>query len=209
MTLARIVMALCILAMLMVMISAHDRERDELEGTGWDDADYEDTEETAFWMKVMVDAVVYGDVDDGYTAESHLNGLKYDDISLLSRFMEAMDRPGWAATYRQAAGEVLVNRMNSQEFAGTTIREVLFAQGEDGKAVFPVVMEARWDMLWPGEATVRMAIGLLQGDGIIKDPQAVYIGPKACGGGLAWRVIVGCEGEPTYISRTSRPELYE
>ena len=199
-----------ILAVLLLIVSYGTVERDAREPDGWWDADWtsaQDSGDDGRWTDALVLAVTEGDTEAGYEAEGHLVGVSYDDTMLLSLFMEAVPRPGWAPIWAEMAGEVLVNRVRSPEFPGRTIREVLFAQ-TDGAADIPVVQTERWAMQLPKAATVRTAVRLLRGDGVMHDPQMVHIGPVAQGSRDGY-ALADNTGGVTYICRTSHPELYE
>lgn len=206
MTFARIVMVLSIIALMMVLVSYKSVERDAGDtappGGGHDprlDPSYE-------WVAAMGEAVVEGDVDAGCEAQRHLY-VTYDDAALLARYLEAVRRPGWADEYVMMAGEVVINRMASAEFAGTTVREVLFAQDAPREAAFDAVRVPWWDSIKISRKAAGMAMRLLLGESVLHDPKVVYIGQVAKPWGYV-RALFDNNGGCTYLCRTSRPEVY-
>ena len=206
MAFARIVMALCIVAMLMVLVSYRSVERDAGDTAPPDDGHDPLLDPSYEWVAAMGEAVVAGDVDAGYEAEQHLY-VRYDDAALLARYLEAVWRPGWADEYVMMAGEVVINRIASAEFEGTTVREVLFAQDAPGVAAFDAVRVPWWDQIQISRSAAGVAMQLLLGESVLHDPQIVYIGQVAKPWGYA-RTLPDNDGGCTYLCRTGRPEVY-
>ena len=203
---SRIVMVLAVIALLMVLVSYKSVERDAGDTAPPDDGHDPLLDPSYEWVAAMGEAVVAGDADAGYEAQRHLY-VTYDDVALLARYLEVVRRPGWADEYAMMAGEVVINRMASAEFEGTTVREVLFAQDASGVAAFDAVRVPWWDKLQISRRAAGMAMRLLLGESVLHDPQVVYIGQVAKPWGYV-RTLPDNDGGCTYLCRTGRPEVY-
>ncbi len=206
MTLSKIMAILAIVGLMMVLVSYRSVERDAVDELRPDEGPDPRLEAPDEWVTAMGKAVMAGDVDAGHEAERHLY-ITYDDTALLARYLEAVRRPGWAKEYVMMAGEVVINRMASPEFEGTTVREVLFAQDAPGVAAFDAVRVPWWDDIEIGKQAAGMAMQLLLGESVLRDPQIVYIGQTAKPWGYE-RALVDNNGGCTYLCRTERPEVY-
>ena len=206
MTLSRIFAVLAIIGLLMVLASYKTVERDADELPPPEEGPAPLRAESGVWLEAMSEAVVAGDVEAGFAAQRHLD-LTYDDVQLLARYLEAVRRPGWSDNYTAMAGEVVINRMRSPEFAGTTVREVLFAQDAPGVAAFDAVRVPWWDDIQISRWAAEMAMELLSGDSVLHDPLVVYIGQTAKTWGYELTLLDN-EGGCTYLCRTAHPEVY-
>ncbi len=206
MTLSRIVAVLAIIGLLMVLASYKYVERDADEPLPPDGGPDPLREESYKWVSAMGEAVVAGDVEAGYEAARHLY-LTYDDAQLLARYLEAVRRPGWSDNYMMMAGEVVINRMGSPEFAGTTVRDVLFDPDAPQGAAFDAVRIPWWDDIQISRRAAGIAMRLLLGESVLHDPLIVYIGQTAKPWGYE-RTLPDNDGGCTYLCRTAHPEVY-
>lgn len=207
MTLSRIMVVLAIIGLVMVLASYKYVERDAADTLPPEGEPAPLREESNKWVSAMGEAVVAGDEEAGHEAERHLY-VTYDDVQLLARYLEAVRRPGWSDNYLMMAGEVVINRMRSPEFAGTTVRDVLFAQDEPGVAAFAAVQVPWWDDIQISRRAAGMAMELLLGVSVLRDPLIVYIGQTAKTWGYELALYDNAGG-CTYLCRTAHPEVYD
>ena len=165
------------------------------------------------YMEEMVVAAVEGDYETGEAAAQARNdkieqyGLDYtqiefDDLYLLSKIMYAEAGSVWLPDdWKMCVGEVVLNRVESPEFADT-IRDVLDSPGQ----YYPKG-DAYFEDLRPSERCVRLAIRLLEGERVLNDPSVVFQANFKQGGGIHTKYVDDQLGA-TYFCYSIHPERY-
>ena len=100
------------------------------------------------YMELMIQAVMKGDTEAGAEAEAARNekikalGLDYDEVTfddllLLSRVIYREAGSNWLSEeWKMSVGEVVLNRVASEEFPNT-VREVVMQPGQYGGLTIP------------------------------------------------------------------------
>ena len=166
------------------------------------------------YLEEMVYAAVEGDYESGEAAAAARNEkietlqldyepIEFEDLYLLSKIMYAEAGSVWLSDeWKMCVGEVVLNRVDSPEFADT-IRDVLEQPGQYyGKN------SSYFNRLRPSERCVRLAIRLLEGERVLNDPSVVFQANFRQGGGVHTKFVDSQLGA-TYFCFSIRPELYE
>lgn len=135
---------------------------------------------TKDWEEIMVQAVVDGNTMIGMEAENQYywmqklgykdHVLKYYDIYDLAKIMQEEDGVNWPDWAIMAIGEVVLNRVKSDEWPNT-VTEVL----EDKNPIqYAPVYDGGWDDVYPEEKYVRLAIRLLKGESVFNNDEVVW-----------------------------------
>ena len=122
-----------------------------------------------YYLNEMAEAAAAGDEQAGREAERCRDAalraggggepLRFDDLLLLSRLIDAMAGSDWLTEdFRLCVGEVVLNRVASPEFPNT-LREVVYQRGQ-----YTVTQGARFASLIPRRECVDAALRLLQGE---------------------------------------------
>lgn len=122
-----------------------------------------------YYLNEMAEAAAAGDEQAGREAERCRDAalraggggepLRFDDLLLLSRLIDAMAGSDWLTEdFRLCVGEVVLNRVASPEFPNT-LREVIYQRGQ-----YTVTQGARFASLVPRRECVDAALRLLQGE---------------------------------------------
>lgn len=152
--------------------------------------------------EALIEAVVNLDSDLG---TQMTNDVSYSELLELSRIIEAESGPEWPDWALMAVGEVVMNRVNSEEFPDT-IHDVLYQ-------LEPVQYEPVWRNSWaeirPEEKTVRIALDLIHGERILDDPTIVFQSLFEQGSETVITYYDADLDTTTYFCRTNNPELYK
>ena len=171
--------------------------------TGWD-VDY---------LEEMVCAAVEGDYEVGENAAQARNEkieqfgldeteIEFEDLYLLSKIMYAEAGSVWLPDdWKMCVGEVVLNRVESPEFADT-IRDVLDSPGQYYPKGDPYFEDLR-----PSERCVRLAIRLLEGERVLDDPSVVFQANFKLGGGIHTEYMDEQLGA-SYFCYSIHPKLY-
>ena len=95
--------------------------------------------------------------------------IAFDDLYLLAKILRAEvgdDWPDWAV---MLVGEVVLNRVASDDFPGKNVRGVLYEGGQ-----YEPVWSAGWDELRPEEGYVDLAWRLLSGERPSGNPDMIW-----------------------------------
>lgn len=165
------------------------------------------------YMEEMICAAVEGDYEAGETAAAIRNEkieqlgldetmIEFDDLYLLSKIMYAEAGSVWLSDeWKMCVGEVVLNRVDSPEFADT-IRDVLEQPGQ----YYPKG-DRYFNNLRPSERCVRLAVRLLEGERVMNDPSVVFQANFKQGGGIHTKFVDDQLGA-TYFCFSVHPELY-
>jgi len=97
------------------------------------------------------------------------NKFSYEDLEVLSKIIEAEAGMNWLDDYiRLCVGEVLLNRVESEDFPDTII-EVAYEEGQ-----YHHVKYGLFDEIVPTMKSVRVALRLLNGERVIRDSDVVF-----------------------------------
>ena len=118
--------------------------------------------------EAIIQAVIDGDTMTGVMMENPV--CTYNQLWELSAIMAAESGPNWPDWAIMAIGEVVMNRVESEDFPDT-IHEVLYQR-------YPVQYEPVWQdsfgSIRPDERTVRLAFDLLKGERVLEDETIVF-----------------------------------
>lgn len=118
--------------------------------------------------EAIIRAVLEDDSETGVLMENPV--CTYNELWELSAIMAAESGPDWPDWAVMAIGEVVMNRMESDDFPDT-IHEVLYQR-------FPVQYEPVWQdsfgSIRPDERTVELAFRLLRGERVLEDEDILF-----------------------------------
>lgn len=118
--------------------------------------------------EAIIRAVIEGDSETGVLMKNPV--CTYNELWELSAIMAAESGPDWPDWAIMAIGEVVMNRVESDDFPDS-IHEVLYQRS-------PVQYEPVWaetfGSIRPDERTVRMAFDLIKGERILEDETIVF-----------------------------------
>lgn len=153
--------------------------------------------------EALIQAVIDGDSETGVLMENEV--CTYNELLQLSSIMEAESGPHWPDWALMAIGEVVMNRVKSQEFPDT-IWGVL--SQKDPVQYEPVYQDA-WKDIRPDERTVRLAFDLLNGERVLDNPQIVFQALFPQGSETIVTYTDTDLDTTTYFCTTYYPEFYE
>ncbi len=121
------------------------------------------------WERELIAAAMTGDADTGDRAGEAL-GYEYEDVRWLAKIMAAESGPEWPEWAVMAIGEVVLNRVEHEDFPNT-IPAVLT---QIDPIQYEPVHSGAWQEVIPTEAQVRMAMRLLRGERVLEDEDIVF-----------------------------------
>lgn len=166
------------------------------------------------YMALMVESCMSGDIEAGRRAEAERSAkitalalevpkISFDDLYELSKVICNEAGSYWLPMdWKMMVGEVVLNRVASEEFPNT-IGEVVHQRGQYSGA-----NSARFEELVPSADCVEAAKRLLTGERLINDPSVVFQANFKQGSGTYLRLHDRYCGY-TYLCYSSYPELYQ
>lgn len=167
------------------------------------------------YLDEMISAAQVNAFDWGYAAQDMRNQkidvieldyekIYFDDVYYLAKIIQ------WEAgssfideEHKLAVGEVVINRMNSTEFAGDCIMDVVFSHGS-----YAGVKSSSFQNMKVTEYHVRLAIRLLDGERPFDNPAVVFQANFRQGSSV-YKTYSYPNARTTYFCVSSRPGIYE
>ena len=165
------------------------------------------------YMELMIQAVMKGDTEAGAEAEAARNekikalGLDYDEVTfddllLLSRVIYREAGSNWLSEeWKMSVGEVVLNRVASEEFPNT-VREVVMQPGQYGG------LTKEFKYLRPSRICVEIALRLLSGERILDEPSVVFQSNGHLGSGVYKKLVDDQLGVTTRNCTEKRPSAF-
>lgn len=166
------------------------------------------------YMHLMMTSAEEGDWDTGQYAQFArntkideeilpYNKVSYEDLFILAKVICAEAGSQWLSDeWKMSVGEVVLNRVQSQEFPNT-VAEVVYQPGQ-----YYGAGSQYFDLLIPDKHSISLARQLLEGERVLENPAVVFQANFRQGSGVHTAYFDDALGW-TYFCYSSSADLYE